>query len=422
MAMAANVSFADDTNINLWGINQTLTISSGGSVNGFTVYSDHISFDLLNGSSVTIVSPDKKTMTADPSTAGTVSCTASGGTSTITLTSTSTQTVTLTPGTDTCHPAAAETTSSGGGGGGGGGAAPAPTPAKPTTTTGSVTATASGGGKTSLTTDENTVAQADLPANAVTASTDIKIATESKTNVSVNQPAPSGKSMVGNYVYNFTATVGGTAVATFSKDITLTFTYTDSQIVGLNESSLKAYYWDGSQWVVLTSAVDKVNNKVTATTNHFTYFVLMGLPEGEEEPEEPTGMAKPEDYGLTEGDLVRAEGDWDIFIINQYGYKRLFLNPAIFEMYGHLGSWEDVKTITPDTRDAFVTSTHYRWVDDPDEKVYHQEVTGEDTATLHWINMTAEDFLAQGGTANGIFTINKSEFDWYPRGADKNSL
>lgn len=134
----------------------------------------------------------------------------------------------------------------------------------------------------------------------------------------------------------------------------------------------------------------------------------------------PTGMARPGDYGLKEGDLIRAQGDFDIFIINQYGYKRLFLNPAIFNMYGHLGTWKDVKTVTPATRDAFITSSHYRYVNE--DKVYHLEVTGEDIGILHWINMTAENFLAQGGKANAIFTINKSELDWYPKGADKTSL
>jgi hypothetical protein len=134
----------------------------------------------------------------------------------------------------------------------------------------------------------------------------------------------------------------------------------------------------------------------------------------------PGGMVKPEDYGLKEGDLIRAQGDFDIFIINQYGYKRLFLNPAIFEMYGHLGSWDDVKTVSPATRDAFITSTHYQYVNE--DKVYHLEVSGEDTGILQWINMNANDFQAQGGTANAIFTINKSELDWYPKGVDKTSL
>lgn len=130
---------------------------------------------------------------------------------------------------------------------------------------------------------------------------------------------------------------------------------------------------------------------------------------------------KPEDYNLKEGDLIRAEGDWDIFIINQYGYKRLFLNPTIFNMYGHLnGGWDAVKTVSTTTRDAFITTHHYRYVEE--DKVYQMKVTGEDIGTLHWINMTAENFSAQGGKSEAIFTINKSEFDWYSKGADVTSL
>jgi hypothetical protein len=133
-----------------------------------------------------------------------------------------------------------------------------------------------------------------------------------------------------------------------------------------------------------------------------------------------SSMARPEDYGLKEGDLIRAQGDFDIFIINQYGYKRLFLNPAIFNMYRHLGGWGAVKTVTPQTRDAFITSNFYRY--SVSSKVYFLEVTGGDTGIFHWVNMTAENFLSQGAKPEMIFEINKSELDWYPKGTDKTSL
>lgn len=133
-----------------------------------------------------------------------------------------------------------------------------------------------------------------------------------------------------------------------------------------------------------------------------------------------TGAVKPEDFGLKEGDLIRAEGDIDVFIINEAGYKRLFLNPAIFNMYGHLGGWSSVKTVRPQVRDAFITSNFYRYVDSP--KVYELEVTGEDTGKLHWLNMTGENFVSQGGKPDAVFIINKSELNWYPKGADKTTL
>jgi hypothetical protein len=89
-------------------------------------------------------------------------------------------------------------------------------------------------------------------------------------------------------------------------------------------------------------------------------------------------------------------------------------------MYGHLGGWKAVKTVQPEVRDAFITSNYYRYVDSP--KVYSLEVTGEDTGTLHWLNITGESFLFQGGKPESVFIINKSELNWYPKGADKTSL
>lgn len=124
----------------------------------------------------------------------------------------------------------------------------------------------------------------------------------------------------------------------------------------------------------------------------------------------------PASVGLHEGDLIRATGDNDIFIINEYGFKRLFLNPAIFNMYGQLGGgWSLVKTVTPETRDAFVTSPYYRA--DGDTKVYKLEIVGEDTGILRWVNMSQADFLAMANV-NQIFTINSNELNWYQKGYD----
>lgn len=137
--------------------------------------------------------------------------------------------------------------------------------------------------------------------------------------------------------------------------------------------------------------------------------VLFGLGAG------TAAAVSPSNFGLHEGDLISATGDNDIFIINEYGYKRLFLNPAIFNMYGHLGGWANVKTVSPATRDAFITSPYYRA--DGDTKVYKLEQTGEDTGILRWVNVTQEEFLANANV-NQIFTINALESNWYSRGAD----
>ena len=50
-----------------------------------------------------------------------------------------------------------------------------------------------------------------------------------------------------------------------------------------------------------------------------------------------SNASKPSDFGLKEGDLISAifSDDPDVYIINDQGYKRLFLNPEIFKFYYH---------------------------------------------------------------------------------------
>lgn len=128
----------------------------------------------------------------------------------------------------------------------------------------------------------------------------------------------------------------------------------------------------------------------------------------------------PADFSLKEGDVIRASGDLDIFIVNEFGYKRLFINPQIFNLYGHLG-WDKVKTVTPVARDAFGTSGLFRV--DGDSKVYVLEVISGDVGTLHWLNMTGAQAVAQDPNfAKKVFTINALEKGLYGVGADYTSL
>ena len=103
--------------------------------------------------------------------------------------------------------------------------------------------------------------------------------------------------------------------------------------------------------------------------------------------------AVPSDYGLTEGNTISATGssDPDVYIVNEQGYKRLFLNPAIFNLYGHLGGFASVKSVSAAARDAFPTSGLFRV--DGTEKVYGLETTGEDVASLRGLIPQARKLL-----------------------------
>ncbi len=132
----------------------------------------------------------------------------------------------------------------------------------------------------------------------------------------------------------------------------------------------------------------------------------------------------PADYGLREGDTISASGssDPDIYIVNDWGYKRLFVNPAIFTLYGHL-SWAGVKSVSPATRDAFGTSGLFRNCETGDQKVYGLDVISEDVANLRWVNTTgAQAVIDDPNFFKKVFCINTREMALYGTGADYTSV
>ena len=137
------------------------------------------------------------------------------------------------------------------------------------------------------------------------------------------------------------------------------------------------------------------------------------------------GFVNLANVSLKDGDVIGAAGssDPDIFIVNPHGYKRLFLNPAIFAFYGHLGGFSKVKNTTSVTRDIFVTSGLFRNCETNDKKVYGVETTGEDSGQLHWVNTTGEQAVADDSDFfKKVFCINTKEFSWYPQGTAYTSV
>jgi len=134
---------------------------------------------------------------------------------------------------------------------------------------------------------------------------------------------------------------------------------------------------------------------------------------------------KPSDFGLKDGDLISAmfSDDPDVYIVNEHGYKRLFLNPEIFKFYAHLGGFANVKLVTPQVRDAFTTSGYFRNCETNDPRVFGVDVVAEDTAQLRWVDTPGEravqddpDFFKK------TFCINRTEFAWYKQGQAYDSV
>ena len=137
------------------------------------------------------------------------------------------------------------------------------------------------------------------------------------------------------------------------------------------------------------------------------------------------GFVSLTNLNLKEGDVVSSPGssDPDVYIVNIWGYKRLFLNPAIFNFYGHLGGVCKVKNVTATTRGKMVASGLYRNCETNDQKVYGVQVTGEDTGILHWVNTSGAQAIADDANFfKKVFCINTKEFNWYPKGANYTSV
>ncbi len=88
----------------------------------------------------------------------------------------------------------------------------------------------------------------------------------------------SGKTRAGSTVYNLVAlTDATTTLATFSAALSVTLSYTASDVVGIEETSLVIYRYDGSSWSALSSCtVDTGAKSVTCSTSAFSDFALFG--------------------------------------------------------------------------------------------------------------------------------------------------
>ncbi len=138
-----------------------------------------------------------------------------------------------------------------------------------------------------------------------------------------------------------------------------------------------------------------------------------------------TQAAKEEEISLKEGDIISSysyDGDPDIFIINDHGYKRLFLNPAIFGFYGHL-TYAKVIQVPPSVKDEFKTSSLYKNCEANDPRVHALNVSGEDEGVLHHVDISAESALGEDADFPGkIFCVNAREFAWYRKSFSYDSL
>ncbi|MEK7519714.1 MAG: S1C family serine protease [Patescibacteria group bacterium] len=119
---------------------------------------------------------------------------------------------------------------------------------------------------------------------------------------------------------------------------------------------------------------------------------------------------------IVDGDLVTVSPNPDIYIVKIIGvkkFKRLILNPDIFDSYGHL-KWSNVKMIDQATLDLYKSSELVIEINADgsiaDPKVYRVvSSANSDVGERSWLNLTASEFEAAGYDWDSLYHVNHRE-------------
>ena len=261
------------------------------------------------------------------------------------------------------------------------------------------------GGSVSLSDNKASVS---FPAGAVAGTGTLSITPSS----SYTAPS-SGKQVVGNQIYSVVLEVSGSEVKTFQDLVILTFSYTDSEIAGIDESSLSIYYWDetASNWVLLGGDVDAANNKITVNTTHFTKFAVIG---------EKTAAS---------GDLVKlaclaGAGVNDpckaVYYIGSNSKRYVFKNEKTYKTW--YDDFSTVKTVSATELASYIIGGNVTYRPSAklikiqtDSKVYAVGKNG----TLHWVSTAAiAESLYGTSWSSVVEDIPDSFFVNYKTGSD----
>lgn len=155
---------------------------------------------------------------------------------------------------------------------------------------------------------------------------------------------------------------------------------------------------------VLLIPVNMLNRDIAVRSN---LSVVDEVPAGVQVP--PTvELTDVQGVPLIDGDLIRQEGSIDVYIVKLVGekaFKRLILNPDIFNSYGHL-SWERIRSVSPQVLHSLADSQFVIEVY-PDGRPVSGQVfqlmgsAGADTGTKRRVS--------GGYDPNGVYHINHLE-------------
>lgn len=108
---------------------------------------------------------------------------------------------------------------------------------------------------------------------------------------------------------------------------------------------------------------------------------------------------------IPDGAIIKTVDNPDVYIVkynNGKQFRRLVLNPQVFESYGHL-KWENLITVTAEVMNSYRISNLVKVENDP--KVMALMPNG-DIGSKSWLNVAAADFVAVGGDWDSVYQIN----------------
>lgn len=121
-----------------------------------------------------------------------------------------------------------------------------------------------------------------VPPSATTGDATFQIKQIVASTVLATAGRPAGKQQAGA-MFNLLAFSGATTkISSFSRSLTVSVTYSDEEITGVNESTLWMYRYDNTSWNALDDCtVDSNANTVTCTTTAFSDFSIFGDEEND---------------------------------------------------------------------------------------------------------------------------------------------
>lgn len=151
-------------------------------------------------------------------------------------------------------------------------------------------------------------------------------------------------------------------------------------------------------------------------------FAAAGGDWSEVAPVNDTELAAYEEVGTTfsshivDGDIVRAVGNPDVYIIKIVGnkkFRRLVLTPKVFDSYGHL-KWENIKEVSAATLGEFTDSALVTTCSPSARgsfcEAYQLQASG-DSGTKKMIGYCSSDRISFD--LDSIYTVNRTDFDSY---------